>query len=215
MTKLWMPSATLHLPPPRPFEFGNTGLIGGTIELGAWDRRHRLIQQFREPCRSPIKQFLQILLTQMGAKTITITTVANVGKSVAGQTSNAAVFDSTSTVFVDTHGVVVGTGTTAVDITDIKLVTQIADGNLAGELLYNADVYDNDVTVADPNCTFVAYRNFNNNSGGSITVGETGIYGQAGTATAGIFLLFRDVPTALVVPDGGGCYVKYTFKISE
>ena len=193
MIDLWVPDKKLHLPTPHAEEFGKTGLLCGTIELGAWDRRHRIVQQFREPSRSPVRAFLDILLAQFLQNAISST---DTGGTVRSYSTYASAY-ATNAGSVGTWGVVVGTGTTAVDITDTKLATKIL------------------VTIATVDATsslFVIYRNFSNNSGGSITVGETAIYC---TTNAWIFCLFRDVPTSLAVPDGGGCYVKYTLKITE
>lgn len=206
MIDLWVPERKLHLPPPRAEEFGRTGLIRGTVELGTWDRRKRMLQQFREPCRSPLKQFLQMLLAQgPGAANVMDTggTLRSWGAGLG--------YDCLGVIDNSLYGIVIGTGSTVVDITDYKLVAQIAAGSGAGQMLHQAAVSDSVVTVADPDCTFVLYRNFNNNSGGSITVAETGIY----AVRTYYFCFFRDVPTALAVPDGGGCYVKYTLQISE
>ena len=218
MIDLWVPGRNLHLPPPRAEEFGKTGFIQAIVELGVWDRRHRMLRQFREPSRSPVKQLLQHILVSFAA----LTSLANV-KDTGGtnRTIQRQFTDGTSTSYMyatgTSLGIQVGTGSTAVDILDYVLATAIANGSGAGQLVYQALTYDADVTVADPICTFIVYRNFNNNSGGQITVAETGFYCSTRDTggTAQTFCLFRDVPTSVAVPDGGGCYVKYTLQISE
>ena len=131
--------------------------------------------------------------------------------------ASTAALDAIGLVNDETDGIVIGTGTTAVDITDSKLVAKIAHGVGAGQMVHQAQTWPAGVTTADPDVTFATNRNFNNNSGGGITVGETGIQfrqGITGSTTAD-FLAIRDTPTALLVPDGGGCNVSYTLKITE
>ena len=84
-------------------------------------------------------------------------------------------------------------------------------------MTHQAQTWDTDITIADPDATFSCNRNFNNNSGGTITVRETGIQcvGTRTVSTAADFLMVRDVPTQVAVPNGGACNVAYLFKISE
>lgn len=208
---IYVPDRKLHLPPPTKTELATLPMLGALVEIGAWDRKGRLFHQKREPSRSPVKAFLQALLTYFNyINQLSIVDTAGAGKMM----SRTYTFDSVAALNDDTHGIVIGTSSTAVDITDYKLATQILQGSTAGKMVYNADGGDIDVTVADPNCTFAKWRNFNNNSGGAITVAETGIYVYM--ITIGAYYCFvRDVPTSVAVPDGGGCYVKYTLKITE
>ena len=219
MNGLWVPDRKLHLPPLTSRELRQVPLMGAFVELGAWDKNHKLIQQFREVSHSPVKQFLQIILGQWNVVTLAVGTVAETDGTTSGYANNdASRMYAKGAADNDLLGIVVGTGSTAVDITDYKLATQILQGSAANKLKYNGDDGDLVVTVTDPNCTFNKWRNFNNFSGAAITVAETGIYvnmvpaGQGG----GIYLMFvRDVPASVSVPNDGGCYVKYTLKISE
>ncbi|GAI80495.1 unnamed protein product [marine sediment metagenome] len=142
----------------------------------------------------------------------TITDIFGAGQSV---TATAQDFNINGMLNEDVHGIVIGTGNTPVDITDYQLVAQIMDGSAAGQMIHNAEAFDATVTVSDPDCTVDTWRNFNNNSGASITVKETGLYCYSSTPTLYYLCLVRDVPAEIVVPDGGGCYVKYTAKITE
>ena len=208
---IYVPDRRLHLPPPTKIELATIPMLGALVEIGAWDRNGRLFHQKREPSRSPVKQFLQWLCLHIQGVTITITETDGTTTAVAPGTG---VMDGMAALDDDTHGIVIGTGSTAVDITDSKLATQILQGSTSLKMVYNADGGDIDVTVADPNCTFAKWRNFNNNSGASITVAETGIYVRISSYVINLCIV-RDIPTAVAVPDGGGCYVKYTLKITE
>jgi len=214
MIELWAPDKKLHLPsmPAKAQREEGGILVACTIELGAWDRHHRIIQQFREPLRSPVQQFLEILLRHMNADVgQTVTDTGGTARAIA---PGSVVFDADALINDDTHGIVVGTGSTAVDIANSKLVTKIAAGIGAGQMIQAAMLFDATVTVTATQATFNMWRNFTNNSGGSITVAETGIYVQASQSNW-YFCIFRDVPSSIAVPDGGGCYVKYTLEISE
>lgn len=212
MNNLWVPNRSLHLPPVKSGKrtLGGEITIASYVELCAWDKNHRIIQQFREPMRSPVKQFLTILLSSMAE--LNLGSVIDTGGTSRSIAFGTARFYAKGAVNDDTKGIVIGTGSTAVDITDSKLVTKIADGVAATQMIYQVMQFDGSVTTTATDATFATWRNFNNNSGGSITVAETAIYVSA---TGFLFCAFRDVPTSLAVPDGGGCYVKYTLKITE
>lgn len=204
MKELWTPSRKLHLPPPA--------LIGFWLEVGAWDAKGRVFHQERALSRSPLQQLLELLLAHMFFITVSITDTGGTPRDCQANTQS---FNAKGTLNQDLHGIVIGTGNTPVDITDYQLVAQIMDGGGAGQMIYNAEGFDTSVTIADPDATFETWRNFNNNSGAGITVKETGIYCYADASGLVYLCLVRDVPTEIIVPDGGGCYVKYTAKITE
>ncbi len=198
--KLWPPDKRLHLPAPV--------LVGFWLELGVWNSEGKLIHQQRQLSRSPLKQFLQALLSQFNIS------IGSVVKDTSGtlrslMTAYIQVMSNAGEVL---WGLVLGTDNTPVDMLDYKLITQILEGSGVGQLLHQGCNFDADVTVADPDCTFDCWRNFNNNSGASITVREAAIYSKI---TTFYFCIVRDVPAQIVVPNGGGCYIKYTAKITE
>lgn len=217
MNRLYVPDRRLHLPPPSKAELAAVKMLGGLVEIGVWDATGKLVYQKREPSRSPVKQFLQTLLSLMkGTDMAGVQDTGNTTRTL-DESEFATCLDCGAPLNNDDYGIVVGTGSTAVDITDYALETQVVDGSAAGQMVYNAMVLDAAVTVADPNCTFELYRNFNNNSGGSITIRETGIYvlTKYTTNQIGYFCIVHDIPTQVAVSDGGGCYVLYTLKITE
>jgi hypothetical protein len=116
-------------------------------------------------------------------------------------------------------GVVIGTGNTPVDVSDFRLAALIAQGFGAGQMDYMAMVINPSV-VADPNCDFFMSRQMANNSGGLITVRESGIYimmeRSLSPFTAAYGCGVRDVfTTPQDVPDGGGITVEYTLRVTE
>lgn len=71
----------------------------------------------------------------------------------------------------DSFGPVVGSGSTAVSISNTKLVTKIAQATLA----HGATTFTAATTVGNSQ-KFTIQRTFTNNSGGTVTVNEVGLY---------------------------------------
>ena len=71
-------------------------------------------------------------------------------------------------------GISVGTGTAAFSVEQYALDALIESGSSAGKLYYNASAVSS-TTYAAKAWTIVGSRIFNNNSGGSIVVAETGV----------------------------------------
>ena len=99
------------------------------------------------------------------------------------------------------YGIVVGTGTNAVDVTDYALQTRIAHGSGGGQLQYSA------TTVAAP--TFVGStaeliftRLFTNASGSTVTIEELGVYYyasiDASISVSNYLCGIRDVATVAI-----------------
>lgn len=120
----------------------------------------------------------------------------------------------------DTHGIIVGTGTTAESFEDYALATQIADGTGSGELSH-VESEAHAISYAALVLTNTLIRYFNNNSGGSIGVNEVGLIGALGDPGAVynsapiLVLVARDVLGATVtVPDTGQLKVTYTISLT-
>ncbi len=116
-------------------------------------------------------------------------------------------------------GIVIGTSNTPVTISDYRMGALIAQGFGAGQMDYMAMVINASV-VADPNCDFFVSRQMANNSGGLITVRESGIYimmeRSLSPFTAAYGCGVRDVfGTPQDVPDGGGITIEYTLRVTE
>jgi len=190
------------------------------VRVRVHDKDGNLVHDHQEESRSLVKAFLAGLLANMsstGGTTITHNDIGDISRNIeAALSSGVIVFGAWGSINVDTNGIVIGTTNTAVDITDNKLAAQIADGTASGEMLHAAQSFATDITISDPDATFLTSRTFTNSSGGSITVRETGIYCTMQVANANRdFCMVRDVPTEVAVADGSTCTVDYTFKISE
>jgi hypothetical protein len=112
-------------------------------------------------------------------------------------------------------GIVCGTGTAAESFEDVALGAAIANGTGAGQFSYqamslNAPSYNGGTLK----WTWTISRIMNNNSGGTIVVGETGIYGYAQNLV-NVHMIMRDLlsPTQSVL-NGGQCTVTYTMELT-
>lgn len=119
--------------------------------------------------------------------------------------NRTSVFDCNALVTDDTHGILVGTGDTAVDINDYVLDTPVAEGGSATQMNYgNHSV----VVPADDESTY-SYagitRTIVNNSGSAIEVAEIGLVAcmRWDSSNLRYFLLLREVlGSAVEVGDG-------------
>jgi len=124
------------------------------------------------------------------------------GKNIGAGLGIPASFEWDGGLAAEASGIVVGTGTDAEDPLNYILTTRIAHGNSAGQLYYTASetLVQSWVTGV---VTMSRSRYFNNNSGGSITVNEVGVYST--------YLVCRDkLGTGVVVPDTGQLKITYS-----
>ncbi len=97
-------------------------------------------------------------------------TFDNGNTNSSGLRANAALND-------DLFGLQVGTGTTAVAKADDSLETKIADGTGSGQLVYNIMVVSAATAISGGYRVSLS-RQFDNSSGGTITVEECGVVTQ-------------------------------------
>ena len=162
-----------------------------TFQLRAYSERRGLIASTPPiRCRSFVQQFLQLLYVglQNGAN-FNVTRISGSGISVdlieafrmvitgAGRGGSTLGFHSGGSYLTSTQsGIVVGTGTNAVTVTDFALQTPIADGTDSGQLEYLSCGMTN-YRISGNTGSFDIERLFRNSSGGSITINEIALYG--------------------------------------
>jgi hypothetical protein len=122
-------------------------------------------------------------------------------------------------ISIDTAGIVVGTGSTAESFENNTLVTKIAHGNGSGQLSYTASTATGAAYTAGSKLwTMTLARIFNNNSGGTIVVAETGIYAvftYGLNASSAAFMIERSLLGATVsVLNAGQLTVTYTITLT-
>src|SRR3989304_2177165 len=111
------------------------------------------------------------------------------------------------------YGIVAGTGTDAVTMTDYALQTLIAHGTASGQLSYGAVTFTGPTTSGKTRY-FEFQRALTNSSGGTITVNEIGVYVYP-TSTAYYYMYLRDVlGSGVVVNNGQVLTIKYRVSVT-
>lgn len=115
-------------------------------------------------------------------------------------------------VGVITHGIVVGSGSTAPAPGDFNLKTTITNGVGAGQLSYSVQASTQGCTISGSNTSFILQRLMTNGSGGNVTVNEIGIIFEMSGQS---YLIYRDVlGSSDVIPNGSTYRVDITFQIT-
>ena len=170
-------------------------------------RSHSFVEQYAQHLRAWFRNSNESSVVDTGGTSRTIlnpSSGANVWMQVIANAAAAA-----------NYGIRVGTGTTAVAMTNRQLATLIADGVGAGQLDYGGTTVGAHAQSGAA-ANFTLSRTFANTSGASITVREIGIacYTVILGPTDTYHLLVRDVlGTAVAVGDGQTLSVSYTIRI--
>lgn len=151
-------------------------MLSAKIEIGAEIRNAQGELIGRVPfrrCHSLLKQFIQVLSLQMSQANTSIKKTNGTTTTFGPNAINLAVNATIET----TYGIVIGTGTTPVTMTDWKLVTQLT-----------TDIAHQTVTFAteNPNTStwrLAITRGFANNGGSAVNVKEVGLYGCLANTT--------------------------------
>jgi hypothetical protein len=113
-------------------------------------------------------------------------------------------------------GIVVGASDAPVTIGQYDLVSKILHGTGTGQLFYNANAVEALSDTSSP-YTFRVVRTMTNQSGGSVTVREIGLFIKLSTSPGDIYvsMLARDVlTTPITVPAGSTLTVRYIISHS-
>ncbi len=123
-------------------------------------------------------------------------------------------FDCNAVATDDTHGILVGTGSTAVDIEDYALAVVVAEGASATQLNYGNHAIVNSVSEVGNTYSYAGIsRTIVNNSGSAITIAEVGLVANMEWAnTKSKILLLREVLGA-TVEVGDGLTLTVTIRI--
>lgn len=113
-------------------------------------------------------------------------------------------------------GIYIGTGTSASSIEDYCLESQVENGTGPGQMTREAGVYVSITYNAETKkWTAVYYRDFNNNSGGTITIGETGLIRKLSALLVTSNFVERNVlASPVAVADGQTLRVTYTTEMT-
>lgn len=186
-----------------------------TIEVR--DREGKLLKRLaRRKSKSYVEQWNRLIHWMAQASDQDVIDIEAESRELDRDTGGALALRMDGAEATPNMGPVVGTGSTAVAITDRELETIIAHGTGAGEMFYYAATVGAP-SVSAPDCSFTLTRVIGNQSEGAITVAEIGIHcsAQDTGATSRYFLIVRDVLASSVeVPDGGAITVVYTIKVT-
>lgn len=181
------------------------------------DKKGKVVAVREGEARSFLAQYNGLLASCFDLAAKTVKNTAGVDKSATGSGVWYTVFNINAAVGVTDYGIRIGTGNTAVTISDYALKTPVAEGSSSDQMEHQASVLATNVTVSDPDCTFTIVRIMINSGSTTITVRELGIYciSRDSGNNECYFCIARDVITAVAVPAGGAITVTYTWKISE
>ncbi|MBA7639849.1 hypothetical protein ES703_47509 [subsurface metagenome] len=182
-------------------------------EVIVTDKDGQVIQREKRPARSYLKAYNQMVLMRLSVVNQTVTDTGGAARSI---NTGFYTFWVKATAGVTAQGTRVGSGDTAVDISDYALETEIAHGTGDGQLSHLAEVIISP-TVGASESAFTVKRSFVNGSGGNVTVREIGVYCRARAGgSIYYFCIVRDVLGGdFTVPNGGAITVIYSFKAVE
>jgi hypothetical protein len=166
----------------------------------------RIKRRATKKCNSFTGNFIKLLRVTMGK--VYYIQLPDYSNTLRDVYTSGLMFYVTGGVGDGTVGIAVGTGVTAVDINDYDLATRIAHGVSAGELQYSAQAYTAPSSDAT-STTLVLTRDFTNDSGGSITVNEIGLFSRPSSYGT---LIIRDVITPVAVGNGEKLTINYNIK---
>lgn len=173
--------------------------------------KHGQLKHFeKKEANSLVKNFLSALYVQMSQTTLN--SCIDTGGSSRNVSANANSFHMVVGAGSDVFGIVVGTGTGAVAVTDTKLGTQIANGSGAGQLAYLQDAFTTPATIGSTH-SFTVSRGFTNNSGGQINVTEVGMYAIIFAGANYYFCIDRTL-MSFSIANGATGTVTYTIQVS-
>ncbi len=149
--------------------------------------------------------FINKLYTENG---LTLANCTDTGGVLRTMATSANFIRANGTAGDTSIGIVIGSGSTAVALTDTQLETLIASGITAGTLAYSGTTFMSPV-LDGSDYLFEVTRLFSNSSGASVTVNEIGIYFVDG---GGVFKFMMD-RTLVSQPVTNGTTLAVTYRI--
>ena len=177
------------------------------LNIYSYDKNHKLYETKSLPAKSLVKGFLWRMFSQLQQLSVAeqILDLNDVLRSVSTTSFNMNFGAG------DTSGIRVGSSSQAVVITNNKLITKIAHGSGAGQLLHSVHTHTQPVVIGS---TVVSKtkRNFDNQSGANVTVREVGWSGDS--ESSGFLYERRVLPTEEVIPTTESRDFEYEFRIA-
>jgi hypothetical protein len=180
----------------------------GRYTMTLRDRNHNIIQEGTYPIHSAIFQYWKILYNTIRSSGFnSYTQIGGVGTTSLNHLLITGAGTGGST---DARGIVVGTSSSAVQLTNVGLGGFIKNGSGANELTYNATVFTYDSATGRITLT----NTFTNNAVSTEpTINEVGIAVEDTQTEDGLCLIVRDVPgSSYVVLKDAVLTVSYEFE---
>ena len=177
------------------------------LNIHSYDKNHKLYETKSLPAKSLVKGFLWRMFSQLQQLGVAqqILAVNDVLTTVQVTTFNM------NFAAGDTSGIRVGSSSQAVVITDNKLITKIAHGSGAGQLLHSVHTHTQP-TVIGSTVVSKTKRNFDNQSGADVIVREVGWEGDS--ISSGFLYERRVLPVAETIPTTESRDFEYEFRIA-
>lgn len=170
----------------------------------------------RRVSHSYLKQFIQLQRCFLrGATETGVLDTSNTSRTLAVSSTFSNTVSLLGPAGTASYGSVVGTGSTAVAITDYALGTQIAHGVAATQMEYALTAISS-AAVAGSVASITVTRTFTNSSGNVITVTEIGLYCNFmdSIGTRRPFCIARDIVTATAIPHSESRTVEYKISVT-
>jgi hypothetical protein len=184
-------------------------LISTNYQITVTDEHGTVLTDYTEPSDSYVIAFLDLLSVMINQTNRNIVDTSGNSQSIG---TNSVNFRASAAGGDSSYGIVVGTGTNTVTLTDYNLQTLIANGSGSGQLNYSI------VTLTSPTTTgstrsFTISRSFQNSYTSSTTINELGlnVYGYSNHP----LMILRDlIPGGQAVDPNNTVTVAYTISIT-
>ena len=170
----------------------------------------KVIKRHRQKSRTWVRNWISIIHGAFARQDISLTkqdgttTTLGYGDSISYLSVNAAAGD-------DSHGILVGSGTTPYSPNDYALANKIPHGTGDGQLYYGSTVVT-DIVDDGTSLSFKIVRTFSNEGSVNVTVNEVGL---AVYANGYNILVARDVlSSSISVPAGSSLVIRYIVKLT-
>ncbi len=176
------------------------------ITLREYTPKGELVKEFRQQANSLVGNFFPLFLLAM---TGTLPSGFTIKDTTNNTRTSGVSINMNAGAGNSNYGIQVGTGNTAVTITDYKLATPIVHGTGAGQLQYSTHTF-NTITGTGP-LGWTMTRSLQNSSGGDIVIAEMGIAG-----ISSYYVLFERTVLAstFTVINGNSCVAQYDFSFA-
>ena len=178
------------------------------IECWIINQKKEIEFHVKRPLDSLLRQLTDLTYSQWAQ----LTTASKDTGGTARGSNQAYGFTAVAAAADTTLGIVVGTGTNAVTVSDYALQTKIAHGTGASQLSYQLMVFSAPV-LAGSTVSFTMQRTYNNGSGGDITVQEVGLIIKS-LANNFLFMIARDLTGGHLVQNTKSYLAQYTFGVT-